>query len=87
MTAGIAVINSSKKADGSLPKAVDLNLEIEKFEKAKDEIERKNLVANAKLNRYKVIENNLKIILTAPKSKVIKNEELSKENSSNKYIE
>lgn len=57
------VMNRSKKSDGTLPKATDLNLEIERHEKLKEQITEKNLLSKSKLNKYKTIEENLEIIL------------------------
>lgn len=57
------VMNRSKKSDGTLPKAVDLNLEIERHEKLKENIAEKNLKAKSELRKYKAIDENLEIIL------------------------
>lgn len=55
----VEVINRSKKPDGTLSKAVDLNLEIERYEKLKEQIEARNLKTLSELKNYKNVEKNL----------------------------
>lgn len=55
----VEVINRSKNPNGTLPKAVDLNLETEKRKKLKERIETQNLETLAELNNYKNLQKSL----------------------------
>ncbi len=59
----VEVINRSKNSKGELPKAVDLNLEIEKLETLKNNILMRQNKAKAELSSYENIKYNIEHIL------------------------
>jgi len=59
----VEIINRSKNPDGTLPKTADINIEIEKLEKLKENISIKNNKIKNKLSNYKNIKHNIEQIL------------------------
>jgi len=59
----VEIINRSKKPDGTLPKAVNLNLEIEKLETLKNNILVRQNKAKAELSVYENLKYNIEQIL------------------------
>jgi hypothetical protein len=67
-----ATINRSKKADGSLPKSTELNLEIEKLQTLKDDITTRQNKLKSKLSIYENLKYNLDKILDDSQSQPVK---------------
>ena len=72
----VEVINRSKNPDGTLPKAVDLNLEIERYEKLKEQIEARNLKVLSELKGYENVDASLDVALAD--KKIEKQEKMKK---------
>ncbi len=60
----VEIINRSKKPDGTIPKAVDLNLEIEKLEMLKNSIIARQNKVKAELSVYENLKYNINQILS-----------------------